>query len=140
MPIKKCPKCGEEKEYSLFYANKQSKINCSPYCKVCSNLRTTSYARTNRDKIQPKLGGYALKRRYGIGIEDYERMLISQNYKCAICGTPNDPNGRNFAVDHCHNTKKVRGLLCSRCNTGLGQLDDSVERLKQALDYLEKYA
>lgn len=139
MGIKRCPKCGEEKDYSLFYRNKSSKINCSPYCKVCSNLRTTSYARENKEKIQPKLGGYALKRRYGITAEQYADMMEAQNHRCAICYIKYDPNGRNFAVDHDHETKQVRGLLCSSCNMGLGHFKDKPELLEKAIEYLRQH-
>jgi len=135
---KVCPKCKEEKSRSLFYKCKTSKINCSPYCKVCSNLRTTSYARSNKDKIQPLLAGYALKRRYGISVEEYEALLINQNYKCAICSIEQCPSGRNFAVDHNHTTGKIRGLLCSNCNTSLGRMKDSKQLLQKAIEYLEK--
>lgn len=138
MGAKQCPKCGETKDYSEFYRNKSSKINCSPYCKVCSNLRTTSYARENKDKIQPKLGGYALKRRYGITVDDYASMMETQQYKCAICGVDKCPTGRNLAVDHCHTTGKVRGLLCSLCNKGLGSFKDSTESLEKAIEYLKQ--
>jgi hypothetical protein len=139
MESKICPSCKEEKSYFLFYANKYSKINCSSYCKVCSNLRTTSYARENKDKIQPKLGGYALKRRYGITVDDYSKMMEDQNYRCAICLTDKCQSGRNFAVDHNHKTGKVRALLCSACNQGLGNFKDSPELIQKAINYLEKY-
>jgi hypothetical protein len=140
MPTKRCPKCGETKEHSDFYRNSSAKDNCSPYCKVCSNLRTTSYAKENKDKIQPKLAGYALKRRYGITVEDYEAMLITQDYKCAICGTDKCSSGRNFAVDHDHTTGKVRALLCALCNKALGSFKDNPVIIQSAIDYLKKHA
>lgn len=135
MDTKKCPKCGDIKQYSEFYKNKFSKINCSPYCKVCSNLRTTSWARNNRDKIP--ITGYSLKRRYGISSEDYENILIKQQYVCVICQNK-CKTGRNLAVDHDHNNGKIRGLLCSSCNQGLGNFKDSKELLQKAIKYLEE--
>jgi hypothetical protein len=138
MGIKKCPKCSEVKEHSLFYRNSSAKDNCSPYCKVCSNFRTTSYAKENKDKIQPKLVGYALKRRYGISVNDYEELLKLQDFKCKICGTDKCKSGRNFAVDHDHITGRVRGLLCSACNQGLGNFKDSPELLQKAIKYLNE--
>lgn len=137
MTEKTCPKCKEVKLFTDFYQNKYSKTNTSSYCKPCSNARTTSYAKSNSDKIQPKLAGYALKRRYGISVEEYATMLEAQGFKCGICSVENDPTGRNFAVDHCHATGKIRGLLCSNCNTALGSFKDSVDRLKSAIQYLE---
>ena len=75
--------------------------------------------------------------KYGLTIEDYENMLISQNYSCAICG--GDNKGKNFAVDHDHKTGKVRALLCSTCNSGIGSLKDSIDILEKAIEYLRKH-
>lgn len=136
MADKKCPKCNEVKDHHLFYKSKTSKDGCSSYCKKCQNLRTTSYARENKQKIPT--AGYALKRRYGISSKEYENLLTQQNYKCIICDIDKCKSGRNFAVDHDHVTGKIRGLLCSACNTGLGQFKDSPELLQKAIKYLEK--
>ena len=79
------------------------------------------------------------KRMYGITIEDYDRMLEAQGYRCAICRT-DEPggSGARFAVDHNHDTGNVRGLLCNNCNRGLGHLQDSVLILEQAINYLNE--
>ena len=66
----------------------------------------------------------------------YERMLYLQNGKCAICGRE-DNGARRFCVDHDHETGRIRGLLCGRCNTGLGFFEDNTEALRAALEYLE---
>jgi hypothetical protein len=79
---------------------------------------------------------FRLKRDYGITPEQYEEMLVHQNGVCAICGNP-DKHGRNLAVDHSHETGKVRGLLCTHCNTGIGVLGDTADHLRAALKYLE---
>lgn len=75
--------------------------------------------------------------KYGITDEDYARMLVDQNGHCALC--PKTPlenrNGRLF-VDHCHETKVVRGLLCSACNRAIALLGDNAEGLRRALEYL----
>lgn len=77
--------------------------------------------------------------RYGITVEDYDRMLVVQGGKCALCfAEPVDEPGKRLHVDHCHDTGKVRGLLCVACNTGMGKLRDNVEVLKRAIEYLEK--
>lgn len=78
-----------------------------------------------------------IKRTYDLTYEDYEELLESQNNCCAICGSRigNSKTSRLF-VDHCHNTTKVRGLLCSNCNHGLGQFKDSPKLLKRAIEYL----
>jgi hypothetical protein len=78
---------------------------------------------------------------YGIDLNKYNELLISQNYKCAICQeNPNGWNGQSgrFDVDHDHKTGKVRGLLCSSCNTSLGKFKDDISILKRAINYLKK--
>ena len=62
-------------------------------------------------------------------------MLEKQNHVCAICG--NKDNNKKLAVDHCHTTGVIRGLLCSACNTSLGKFKDSVELLQNAIQYLK---
>ena len=76
-------------------------------------------------------------RKYGIRIEDYERLLEQQDGKCALCESPY-PNGnsRYFSVDHCHSSGRVRGLLCFPCNSVLGRLGDSHESVERILQYL----
>jgi hypothetical protein len=78
-----------------------------------------------------------IKRLYNISIEDYEKLLKTQNYRCAICESKigNSRSSRLF-VDHCHQSLKVRGLLCSSCNHGLGQFKDSPKLLAKAIKYL----
>lgn len=77
-------------------------------------------------------------RKYGLTVETYEALLISQQGVCAICKGP--PNGRGlvFHVDHDHQTNRVRGLLCHYCNTAIGSLGESVELLRAAITYLNK--
>jgi hypothetical protein len=134
--IKTCPKCKTEKPHSLFYRSKSAKDGCSSYCKVCQNLRSTSYARENKDKIPST--GYSLKRRYGITSQDYVELLNKQNNCCAICFTTACHTGRNFSVDHDHKTGKVRGLLCAHCNVGLGNFKDQTTLLQKAIEYLKE--
>jgi len=80
-----------------------------------------------------------LKYRYGITLDEYNQMLISQNGVCQICNK-SCPSGYALSVDHCHRTGKVRGLLCVECNTGIGKLKDSVELLSKAIEYIKKYS
>jgi tRNA U54 and U55 pseudouridine synthase Pus10 len=78
-----------------------------------------------------------LKNTYGITMEDKIKMRDYQNNKCYICENIFD-NDKSAFVDHCHLTKKVRGLLCHHCNSGLGYFKDNVNYLKKAIQYLEK--
>jgi hypothetical protein len=81
--------------------------------------------------------GRVVERLYGISRASYEKMEVDQNRQCAICGKKE--NGRKLDVDHSHITGKVRALLCSRCNTVIGLMDESVEKLRLAIVYLEAY-
>lgn len=80
---------------------------------------------------------YRLKKVYGITPEEYRKILVEQNYVCAIC-FESELHQRNLAVDHNHKTGKVRGLLCQRCNTLLGLGEDNLGILRNATEYLLK--
>ncbi len=82
---------------------------------------------------------YKLRSKFGVTIETYDRMLAAQNGVCAICLRACG-SGRRLAVDHCHKSGAVRGLLCKACNTGIGFLEDSSELLDMAKAYLAKGA
>lgn len=73
----------------------------------------------NKTHMSPK--AHNLKKRFGLTLEDYAKMLEAQNGVCAICKTPPASN-RRLAVDHCHTTRRIRQLLCTKCNTALGLL------------------
>jgi len=79
-----------------------------------------------------------LKRRFGLTPDLYEKMLLQQGGVCAMCKKQCKTNER-LCVDHCHHTNKIRGLLCRRCNAGIGHLDDSIDLLKAGIKYLKKY-
>ena len=79
-----------------------------------------------------------LQRTYGISYEDKLAMIKQQNFKCAICKSEISYDNK-AAVDHCHTSMKVRGILCRACNTGIGHLQDSVEVLEIAIQYLKKH-
>jgi recombination endonuclease VII len=75
--------------------------------------------------------------RYGITVDDYERMFVEQDGKCAACG--DSAGDRRLDVDHCHDSLKVRGLLCRKCNVALGLLSDSPERVMALAAYIMSY-
>lgn len=103
------------------------------------------YAREHRISNPDHYRNLRLIKTFGINLEEYNEMLISQNNGCAICGEApptEEKTERKFAhlpVDHCHTTGKVRGLLCHRCNRGIGFLGDSIPYLKNAILYLQKH-
>ena len=68
-----------------------------------------------------------------MSLEDYERLLKEQNYKCLICDKK-----KKLYVDHCHKTGKVRGLLCDLCNRGIGLFKEDVNSLSRAINFLNE--
>jgi hypothetical protein len=160
-PSKACTKCKEVKPFSQYHNEKVRKDGKHPYCKPCA-----AEARAKRKKLKPvsreKAREYTarykekypervaeqdrrrnLRQKFGISLEDYDALIESQGGVCAICGQPEtarNPKGeaKPLAVDHDHGTGAVRGALCARCNTAIGLMQDDVERLASAIEYLSK--
>lgn len=93
----------------------------------------------NKEKIKLRTRVNNYKTQFGIDIDTYNIMLEEQNGCCAICGISILKLKKNFSVDHCHSSLKVRGLLCSKCNTVLGFVNDDINILKNCISYLKKY-
>ena len=88
-----------------------------------------------RDK-QYYSASYARRNKYDLNEEQYRELVEHQNNHCAICNLPATEGKRGLSVDHDHETGEIRGLLCTRCNTGLGQLRDDPKLLDKAISYL----
>lgn len=99
--------------------------------KDAMRLRNKEYYKKNKAK---QLSDNCL-RKYGITIEQRDEILKKQGGICPICGTDN-PGTRDWHIDHCHKTGRVRGVLCNTCNTGLGMFADAPEKLQSAVLYL----
>ena len=97
--------------------------------------RLKKYRQENKERIKQR----HLKTRYGISLEQYNEMLKSQNSQCAICRTHQSTLKTCLAVDHCHKTNQIRGILCSSCNTGIGHLKDDIKILEKAILYLKEH-
>lgn len=103
---------------------------CSDLCKKRSQ-RSVSPRSRRADFIAN------LRVKYGLTLEEYEAMLAKQGGKCAICCTSEWPGRHNRPhVDHCHTTGRVRGILCTSCNSGLGRFRDRIDLLEAAIVYL----
>lgn len=88
------------------------------------------------DKWELQKQNQRLKRRYGITLDTYNQFLINQKGLCAICGKHQIEIKRRLDVDHCHTTGKIRGLLCTNCNRGIGYFYENLELLDRAKEYI----
>lgn len=109
-----------------------------------SNSHSPGYYKEHRKTYKTDYKDKDLQRRFGISLYDYSQMLINQNGKCAICNGA-DGGNRNgepkaLAVDHCHATGKVRGLLCEACNQAIGKFKEDEQIMLSAIAYLRKHA
>jgi hypothetical protein len=98
--------------------------------------RYLAYAREYQRQHRIRSRDKRFQDKYGITLDDYERLYEQQKGRCAVCGDPS--LDRLLAVDHDHVTGRVRGLLCANCNLGIGNFKDDVSRLTQAICYLER--
>ena len=120
--FKRCSTCKKEKPLNCFHGSHE-KSNISTRCQDCVSASFLQY-------------------RYKMSVEEFNRFREEQNNSCAICKVELEiKKGSTFrskqvAVDHCHKTGNVRGLLCSACNTGLGHFRDDLTLLESAIVYL----
>lgn len=139
-PTKKCCRCHQDKPIDHFHrmgAYPNGKIRRRGACNVCSAPELAKWRVNNPEKQFAA----QLKRHHGLSIESYNRMLFEQDSSCAICGGPHNPEikrGKLF-VDHDHETGRIRGLLCIRCNTLIGHAHDSLAVLASAIEYLKRF-
>ena len=134
--MKRCSTCKTEKESSEFNKNKSGKFGLHNQCRDCTKLwKPTPEALA---KARKKTREWNRLKLTGFTPNDFEEKLAEQNNKCAICGTE-DPGATNWHADHDHKTGQKRGILCHKCNTGLGLLKDDIDILCSAIEYLNHY-
>jgi len=131
--MKVCNRCGDNKSNASFYKDKKSKDGLAYQCKECSNTKVKVFRSQQPDRRRAE----HLKRLYGITVEDYENILKLQDGGCAICGKKQGVEKKRLAVDHSHQDRRVRGLLCHRCNKWLVGKHVDGSLLKKAGEYLE---
>lgn len=160
--MKTCTKCKLTKELNLFAKQPKAKDGLQTLCKACqaentrrwyaahkeysSKKRSERYKKNkkrDRELVKKflaenrhKIKEYNLKK-YGLTLESHAAMLAAQNHVCAICSKA-CKNYPTLVVDHDHSSNKVRGLLCNKCNRGLGMFEDNAESLQRAIEYLRK--
>lgn len=154
--MRNCPHCNLDKDPEEFFKKRKE-------CKPCTYIRakerhlanpdlrknynllnqekhrkySRDYYHKNPEKVRAGSRKSQLKLDFGITPEHYEEMSIAQNHLCKICNKPETYKNRSLAVDHCHITGKVRGLLCMACNVGLGNFKDDENLLMKAIEYLK---
>lgn len=148
-----CQDCKTILPIAEFWANKNFHDGLDRMCRGCRYARHRAWANENRPRLAEaqtrryqsdpeRYADYELKKKYGIAPGTYDAMLADQGGVCAICNA-SDPGGtrlKRFHVDHDHTTGQIRGLLCAKCNTGIGQMRHSKQILLDAITYLGKYS
>lgn len=121
-----CSICKVFKPFTEYHKHRTQQNGHVPACKPCNIKRNF-------------IKGQLLKR-YGLTIEDYNRILEEQNSRCGICGRTDSgrKTSKRLCVDHDHETKRVRGLLCNNCNLGIGRFKTQA-LLEKAIIYYKKH-
>lgn len=144
--LRRCSQCETVKALSLF-SNSDKKGHRSSRCRKCVRQNSAAYYASkgpgyykrwrsaNADKVLVTQRRHHLKKR-GMSEADYQALLERQNGVCATC--PQPPGKKRLAVDHDHDTDVIRGLLCSKCNTAIGLLNDDPALIRRVADYVER--
>ena len=135
---KVCRDCCRHKPLAAFHRQVSERDGFNSRCKECNNHRRAEFSAKHPERQRKIHKGAQLRYKYGLTPEQYQAMLVAQSGGCAICGADSPGCGRTyFSVDHCHASGRVRGLLCSNCNSGIGLLGDSASTVAKALAYLQ---
>ena len=119
LPTNSCSVCGETKDASEFYVKDRASGRKDTTCKACRIIQQR-------------------ERTLGVTDADYKRMFKEQEGRCGICRNRlYSKRYKAFAVDHCHSTGRIRGLLCTHCNTGLGLFRDDPIALLRAVEWIK---
>jgi hypothetical protein len=135
-----CRECKIEHPIEYYYTHNGARTSEGyrrPVCNACSNKHSIEWRKNNPDKCKIYTRKSKLKKKYGMSIEDYDIMYAKQNGVCYICNVKHERRPLN--VDHCHDTGKIRKLLCDKCNMALGLINDSIELLDKFKKYLKEH-
>jgi hypothetical protein len=132
--MRTCTSCNQTLSLDSFHKRNDRKSGYVTKCKQCSNVYKKKYRDNNKHIIR----SWNKRRNPGWDVDRYDEYVKLQNNRCAICGT-NEPGLRDWCADHCHTENKARGLLCVKCNAGLGYFRDNTEYLQSAINYLNKW-
>lgn len=135
---KRCPRCTETKPLEDFSRSKRTADGHQYYCKPCAADAKRASCAKHADKHKAREFRYRIRKMYGMAVEDLEQMLLDQEGRCAVC-RDEIALGDTAAVDHCHATGKVRGVLCRHCNIALGHLRDDPSRVASLHEYIARW-
>lgn len=138
-----CIKCGLEKPLNNFGKQRSCPQGRQSTCKRCMNdYRNARRERSGRvEPMEPTKRDYQRRYKYkGLTGAAFKAMFEAQHGKCGICEKEMGFLDKETCVDHDHKSGLVRGILCGKCNRGLGCMEDDVVRIKAAIAYLEKHA
>ena len=144
-----CKRCREDKLIRDYYYDSCNKTHRKE-CKECtkkyeqganhsrSGQKREYYKKDKAIRKKKRIPRKSeLKRKYNLTLEEYDVMVTAQHGVCAICG---NSSFQDLGVDHNHKTRKVRGLLCTVCNTGIGFFHENITVLENAISYLRKHS
>ncbi len=162
----KCYTCKIYKTREHFSKNKKKKNGLNGQCRDCKSISDKKYRKDNAEAIsirrrkswqdnieinkerqrvyyennKEKIQQSAKEKKYNLPWHVIEKMIEDQNYLCAICFKDFRKSEQKFPIniDHCHLSNKVRGILCSKCNLGIGHFEDSIDMLENAIRYLKE--
>lgn len=144
--MKTCMKCGAQKPRSDFHKHSLAADGLKTWCKPCALAYTKQWNIDNpakraawvaQRKANPALYRAANWRNQGIDVGQATKALQAHSGFCDLCGAGSPGTKKGWAVDHCHATGNVRGILCFGCNTGLGGFKDNPVILRKAAEYVE---
>ena len=140
----RCKQCCHDRRVEQYFKTRDASLEYSKKWKEENRDYVRENAKENYHKDVVTKRKKELARKKGLRLEEYDQMVKACDGKCHICGKEEKRKGRagfvssNLSIDHCHNTGKIRGLLCHDCNTGIGKLKDDTELMMKAIEYLRK--
>jgi hypothetical protein len=147
--MKQCSNCKELKSLDQYYTNAKTNKRTGTKCRECFKAYSREWKKNNKERKKELDKNWYIangeyrraqirQQKFGISAEQYKAMLQTQSELCGICGKHQSTFNKGLAVDHCHTSGKIRGLLCSYCNLMLGNSLDNIETLTKAIDYLRR--
>lgn len=120
----RCNHCGE------LHSQDSREIKNGAHSRDCTKFKPHNWSGLEKWDV-------IIRRKYGISLAQYEEMLAKQGGKCFICEKTEEQEGRRLAIDHCHDTNVVRGLLCGICNQAIGMFKHTPELIERAKLYCQ---